>query len=122
MSYRWVDHTAELELRLEAPTEAAVFEDALAAIAELVGGGRGRRPVVSYNVEVRAPDRAALLAGWLEELLFRAETEDLVPERVEEMRLDEFGLRARVSAWRGEPRHLVRGVTYHRLSLERVAE
>jgi SHS2 domain-containing protein len=117
MGYRWVDHTAELELRLDGPTEASVFEEALAALAEVLHDGTAPEAVV-VDVAVRAPDRATLLAGWLDELTFRAETEDLVPERVERVELAGDGLHARVRAHRGRPRHVVKGVTYHRLSFE----
>jgi UDP-N-acetylmuramyl pentapeptide synthase len=37
--YRWVDHTSELELRVEAASEAAVLEEAGAALAEFVRPG-----------------------------------------------------------------------------------
>jgi len=37
MSYRWIEHTAELELSIEAPTDAAVLEEALRAIGDLLG-------------------------------------------------------------------------------------
>jgi len=121
MGYRWVDHTAELELRLDCPTEAAVFEDALSALAELVGQGAGSDRV-RFEVAIRAPDQAALLARWLDELLFHAETEDLIPERVERLQLCDGELHATVCAVRGSPRHLVKGVTYHRLSIEQVSE
>ena len=67
MGYRWVDHTAELELRVDAATEASVFRDALAALAELLCDGAGREPVV-FDVAISAADRATLLARWLDEL------------------------------------------------------
>lgn len=35
--YRWIDHTAELELAIEAPTDAGVFADALPALGQLLG-------------------------------------------------------------------------------------
>lgn len=38
MSYRWVDHTAELELSIEARSAEGVFADALRALAELLAG------------------------------------------------------------------------------------
>ena len=101
MAYRWVEHTAELELALEGPTEAAVFAAALAALAELLGEGAAGEPV----------------ASWLDELGYRAETEDLIPEAAERLTIEGGALRARVRARRGRPRHLVKGVTYHRLSL-----
>ena len=43
MSYRWVEHTGELELKIEAATEEGVFSDALTAIAELLDEDRQRR-------------------------------------------------------------------------------
>jgi SHS2 domain-containing protein len=119
MAYRWVDHTAELELHVDADTETAVFEDALAALAELLRDGPGSELVV-FDVAIAAADRATLLARWLDELVFRVETEDLVPETVERLALDAGGLRATVRAQRGRPRHLVKGVTYHRLTFDTV--
>ena len=68
-----------------------------------------------------AADRAALLAAWLEELVFLAETEEFVPERVAEMELAPGTLRARVEGRHATPRHLVKSVTYHRLEVRRDA-
>ena len=112
--YRWVEHTAELELAIEAGSESEVFADALAGYAELVGPADG--PHALHEVEAEAPDRAALLAAWLEELVFLAETEAFVPERAE-IALRPGGLHARVSGRRGDPPHIVKAVTYHDLEL-----
>jgi SHS2 domain-containing protein len=121
--YRWVDHTAELELAIEASTEAGVFEGALAALRELVGGDDGGvappgKPL-SRRLAVEAPDRAALLAEWLSELVYLAETEGLVPVAVRSLELAEDRLDAVVEGYRVSPRHLVKAVTYHGLSFER---
>ena len=114
MAYRWVEHTAELELELEAATERAVFLEALDAFAELVAEERG---VDSERREVaaRGDDRASLLAAWLDELVFLAETEGFVPVRVSELELDDGVVRATVRGHVGEPRQLVKAVTWHRL-------
>jgi SHS2 domain-containing protein len=117
MTYAWVDHTAELELRITAPTEAGVFEDALRAFRELAGDEQAAERV-AYDVELEAPDRAALLVRWLDELVFRAETEDLVPDDLERLDLGDGRLAATVRASRGAPRHLVKGVTYSGLQFE----
>jgi SHS2 domain-containing protein len=119
--YRWVDHTSELELRVEADTDAAVLSDATLALAELLRGD-GPQPggeTVTREVTVDADDRAQLLAAWLDELVFLAETEAVIPESVTFETLDERGLRARVEGRRGEPPHLVKAVTYHRLAFDR---
>jgi len=119
--YRWVEHTGELELELEAPSERAVFEAAFEAMRELLECER-RGPAPRRAVTLEARDRAALLADWLAELAFIAETEGLVPERLVSLELDGTALRALLDGYRGEPPHLVKGVTYHRLRFERAGE
>jgi SHS2 domain-containing protein len=115
--YRWVEHTAELELEIEAASEAAVFGEALEALAELVGDGSG--PPMTRELEVAADERAVLLVEWLSELVYLAEAERFVPERIDSLELGDGRLRARVEGHRGEPRHLVKAVTLHRLEFRR---
>jgi SHS2 domain-containing protein len=118
--YRWVDHTAELELRIEAESERAVFEQALAALAELLaertepGGDEPAR----FEIDASAPDRATLLAEWLSELVYLAETEGFLPARVERFELGGDSLEATVAGQRANPPQLVKAETYHRLALE----
>jgi SHS2 domain-containing protein len=113
--FRWIEHTAELELELEAPSQAAVFAEALAAFAELVGDGSGRS--LTRVVEVEAEDPALLLVEWLNELVYLSEVERFVPERITSLELGEGKLRATVEGHRDKPRLLVKAVTLHRLEL-----
>jgi SHS2 domain-containing protein len=115
--YRWVDHTAELELEIEAETPEAVIAEAAAALRELLGGGDGQA-AGARPVEVEAGDRAALFAAFVEELVYLAESESLVPTGVGAVELGARRLRAEVELERGEPPHLVKAVTYHRLAFE----
>jgi SHS2 domain-containing protein len=111
--FRWLEHTAELGLEIEAPTREAVFEEALAAFAELVGGGAG--PLTTREVEVEADEPGLLLVEWLSELLYRADAEHFVPERITSLELDGNRLRARIEGRLGEPGQLLKAVTLHRL-------
>jgi SHS2 domain-containing protein len=115
--YRWVDHTAEVELEIEAASEREVLEEALRALAELLGiedtRGDERR---AFSVE--AADRPALLAGWIEELAFLAESEGFVATHAIEVDLQTRGLTATVAGVLDEPPPLVKAVTYHRLAFE----
>ena len=113
--YRWVEHTAELELEIFARSEEAVFAQALRAFAELVGDGH-LGPPASRAVEIDGEDRAVLLARWLDELEFIAETEDLVPDGIEQLTLGDRGLRATVRCHTGRPHNVIKGATYHRLA------
>jgi SHS2 domain-containing protein len=116
--YRWVEHTGELELEIVTPEETGVFGDAIAALNELLANGSQGR-AVSHDLDATAPDRAALLAGFIEELLFRVETEDFIPSALTRLELDGNQVRATIEGHRGKPPHLVKAVTYHRLAFER---
>lgn len=110
--YRFVEHTAELELELESDSAEGVLGEALRAFAELVGPAEG--DVVERSVAVDATDPPALLAAWIDELVFLAETEGFVPESAD---LDVTGSHVTgvLHGRRGEPRPLVKAVTLHRL-------
>jgi SHS2 domain-containing protein len=113
--YRFVEHTAELEVELEAGSAEGVLVEALRAFAELVDGATEGQ-VEERRIDLAADDLPALLAAWLDELLFLADAEQLVPEEAE---LSVSGTRVSgvVRARRGEPRPLVKAVTLHRLRL-----
>ncbi len=118
MGYRWVEHTAELQLEIEASTEEGVFVDALHALGELLADhGEGERE--SREIALDRRERAVLLLEWIDELVYLAETEQLVPEQVERIELSDGGLVAKVRCHCGDPRHLVKGATYHLLAFER---
>jgi SHS2 domain-containing protein len=115
--YRWVDHTAEVELEIDAAGEAEVFADALGALAELLGCG-GDRPTDARTLALSEPDRALLLAAWLEELTYLGESQGFVAVAIDELVLSPDGLHARVRGAIDEPPPLVKAVTLHRLLFE----
>ena len=120
-SHRWIEHTAELQLELHGRSEAAVFRQAVHALRELLeeedGPAAGAR--VERPVEAEATDRGALLAEWMAELVFLAETEGLVPDDARDLVVGEDSVTAVVVGRTCEPRHLVKAVTYHDLELHR---
>ena len=115
MSYRWVEHTGELELEIAAPTEEQVFGDALKALAEVLGDD-DHGSDVSHEIRVAGRERAVLLVEWLEELVYLAETQSLVPREAERIELSEGCVIASIRCHRGNPRPLVKAATYHRLA------
>ena len=120
-THHWIEHTAELQLELHARSEAAIFREAVLALRELLeddaGAATGDR--VERPVEAEATDRGALLAEWLAELVFLAETEGLVPDEARDLVVGEDSVTAVVVGRTCEPRHLVKAVTYHDLALHR---
>ena len=119
-SHRWIEHTSELQLELHALSEVGVFAQALHALRELLCGDEepsGER--VERTVEAEATDRGALLAEWMAELVFLAETEGIVPDEARNLVVADDSVSAVVVGRMSEPRHLVKAVTYHDLELHR---
>jgi SHS2 domain-containing protein len=115
--YRWLEHTSEVELSIEAPSEQAVFEEATCALAELLSEAPSGEPA-EHEVSVSAADRPMLLATWLDELVYLSETEDFIPERVRRMEVADASAKGLVSGRRSVPQSLIKGVTYHRLEMQ----
>jgi SHS2 domain-containing protein len=115
VTYRWVEHTAELGLEVEAATAELVLADAMHALAELLDGGAGAPE--TREIRLEAADLPTLLVAWLEELLFLAETVGFVPEGTD-LALRGTKLDAVLHGRTTEPRPLVKAVTYHDLVFE----
>jgi SHS2 domain-containing protein len=121
MGFRFVDHTAELELELDAPSRSALFAEAVRAMAELLAGDgepEGARQV--RELSAAADDDPALLAAWLDEILFVSETDGLVPLRAERLEVGRTRVHGALVFAVGSPPHLVKGVTFHHLELSRL--
>ena len=122
MSHRYIDHTAEVELRIEAESAEEVVAEVPAAVAELLGELDPDAPAATERVEVEAPDRPALLAAFVEELAYLAEVRGFIPERIAELDLAERAVQATVEGRAGRPHHLVKAVTLHGLRFERAGD
>ena len=113
------EHTGEVRLRLRAGSLAALFEEAARAVADLMySGGPPGAAGPPVPVDARAADREALLAAWINELVFLSETQKCVWVEVRIERLSDTDLHAVV---RGvEPQFLrtqVKGATLHDLHI-----
>ena len=116
--YEWRSHTAEIELALAAGSEEEIFAEALEAfgrLIELADDGSAAR----HEIELVAHDRGALLVEWIDELIYLADTESFVPDRVEALELRPNGLRARLAGRSTHFDPLVKAATWHDLRFER---
>jgi SHS2 domain-containing protein len=121
--HRFVEHVGEVELELEAASEDGIFAAALTAFADLVAADGEGDPALHeieltlHEIELTARDHALLLIDWLSELVFLAEVEQFVPERIAAFELGQDQLRATVAGRHAHPRHLVKAVTLNNLEL-----
>jgi SHS2 domain-containing protein len=120
--FRWVEHTSELELEIEAASEAEVFAEALSALAQLLSDEPQGEPFERRHVSAAGTDRPALLAAWLEELVFLAESLGFEPAAVESIELGLGSVEATVVGRFGAPPPLVKAITYHRLAFRASSE
>jgi SHS2 domain-containing protein len=79
-SHDFVDHTAELALRVRAPSFAALLSEAVSALGELFVDEAGSAGAAEARaIRLEALDREALLVDLLNEILFLAESEAWAP-------------------------------------------
>lgn len=115
-----VAHTADLALRVWAPTLGAVFAEAAAGMFHLLGceAGDAGSPV-QREVELEAPDVETLLVDWLSELLYLSETFGECYHRFRVDLIGEGRLRGHVAGHAGaEALQDIKAVTYSYLSIE----
>lgn len=127
MPWQVTDHTADLGLRVEAPTREALFEEAARAFTALIVEEPDAtvRAVERLDVALVAPEAADLLFDWLHALLVAFEVRHLLHSRfAAELEERDGVLRLQASAWgeRVDPaRHRllreVKAITYHGLWL-----
>jgi SHS2 domain-containing protein len=117
------DHTADIGLRVSAATLEELFADAARGLMSLLVENVGDvRPTLTETIQLVGTQTDYLLFDWLNELLFRFETRQLLCCEFT-VRLSEQGLEATI---RGEPcdrsrhrlAHEVKAITYHGLSVE----
>jgi SHS2 domain-containing protein len=123
-SHELLEHTGEVSLRVRGGTFADVLAEAGRALAKLALRGRPATPTTSWtSVAVESADRESLLVDWLNELIFLAERDRVVPTEFDIREAGETALQARI---RGvpvpEPPALVKAATLHRVRVEAVAE
>jgi SHS2 domain-containing protein len=113
------EHTGEVQLHAVAPTLAQLFVETGLALAELMAEETSSASSEATEiVDLQAPDREALLVEWLNELIFRAETQQKVYRELKIISLSDQTLRAEIG---GTPlerlRTAVKAATFHRLNI-----
>lgn len=125
--YEVFEHTADLGLRIRAPSREALWSEAARGLFSLlVADLDSIRPTETVAFELTADDDEYLLFDWLNELLYTFESRRLLLVEFD-VQLSELKLTA---VARGEPidpvrhplEHEVKAITYHGLRVEPTAE
>lgn len=128
MGYRFLDHTADAGIEVEAASRDGLFATALEGFTDTITELAAVKPVEERRLEVAAVSLEELMVEWLGELLYRFETEGLLFRRarvaIEESEEGGEGLTLQAQA-QGQAyaagRHplkvLIKAVTYHALEV-----
>lgn len=122
-SHVFEDHTAEVRLRITAPTLAGLFEEAGRAIAELMLEAASSQALGSeQTVSLHAPDREALLVDWINEIIYLSETTGRVFTEFQVLEVSDTSIVASMSGVVPDAmRTLVKAATLHEVCVRATA-
>jgi SHS2 domain-containing protein len=121
------DHTADLGLRVWAPTLRGLFEEAGRGLIGMLFDAESVRPEAEMPVEAAGGEPEEMLVDWLTEVLLAFELERFVPA---DLVVSGFGADAisgrlvgeTFDPARHEPRCVIKAVTYHDLEIVRAGD
>ena len=121
--YERIEHTADIGVEVDGGSPAELFANAAWAMADLIAGARGIRPLVEEHVSLQSGDYEELLVRWLSEFLFLFETRRLLFSQFHIGEIDARHLEADVrgeefSPGRHEAHYDIKAVTYFGLHVE----
>jgi SHS2 domain-containing protein len=124
--FEFLEHTADVYIAAHGANLAEAFENAALAMFEVMTDTEKVSPDLEDSVEVEAEDEYALLYSWLEALLVKFETKNMLYSKFKISSIDETseGFRVKAAVW-GEKfnaeKHTqkvgVKAVTYHRMEI-----
>lgn len=125
MAYRFLEHTADMGVEIEANTFESLLSEGLLALTDTLTEVERVNLELELPFELVAPSREDLLVEWLSELVYLFETKSVLLRQTDlEVEAEDGGwrLRGTVRGERYDPdRHrikrLVKAITYHQLEV-----
>jgi len=122
-NYEFLEHTADLGIRVWGVDLKDLFINAASAMYDLVADITKVKPSRSVKVKLQAQDRDQLLRNWLSELLYYFHTKGML---LSEFQVEKVNGRRIISTAKGEEidttehelRHDIKAVTFHNLKIE----
>jgi SHS2 domain-containing protein len=124
--YEFLEHMADAYIAAYGRSLAEAFENAALAMFDVMTEVEKVEPKVKDEVEVSAEDEYALLYSWLENLLIKFETDEMLYSKFKVLSLSQtpngFRLKAEILGEKFNPeKHTqkvgIKAVTYHRMEI-----
>jgi SHS2 domain-containing protein len=122
--FEFLEHTADVYIRAHGATMQEAYENAALAMFETMTDTSKVAQTQEENVEAEAEDQYAILYNWLEALLVKFETENMLYSKFQIIDWQEtnegFKIKAKVWGEKFNPKKhaqkvAVKAVTYHRM-------
>jgi SHS2 domain-containing protein len=126
--FEFLEHTADVYIRAHGKTMEEAYENAALAMFEVMTDTDKIAQVQEETLEVEAEDQYALLYSWLEALLVKFETENMLYSKFQITNWEEtdenFKIKAKVfgekfDSQKHPQRVAVKAATYHRMVIIR---
>ncbi|MGD0993977.1 MAG: archease [Candidatus Bathyarchaeia archaeon] len=126
--FEFLEHTADVYIRAHGRTMEEAYENAALAMFEVMTDTDKITQMQEETLEVEAEDQYALLYNWLEALLVKLETENMLYSKFQITNWEEtdenFKFKAKIWGEKFDPqkhpqRVAVKAVTYHRMVIIR---
>ena len=117
--YRYLEHTADELLEVQAASLAEALQDAVLGSFELIGKGVNQN--IDFEIEVHSPTLGDLVVDLLQQVVVQCEIREVSPISVKVLHADEEHPAARIIIY-GEnvaPANEIKAVTYHLLKVEK---
>jgi SHS2 domain-containing protein len=119
-----LDHTADVGIIAYGADLKQAFANAARALFSLITELDDVEEVLHQDIKLNASDVESLLVAWLNELVYRFDTEGILFKRFDITRLEDTHLEARVYGEKADrSRHNlktgVKGATYHMLEIDK---
>ena len=119
-----LDHTADVGIIAYGADLKQAFANAARALFSLITELDDVEEVLYRDIELTASDEESLLVGWLNELVYRFDTESVLFKRFDIIQLDETYLKAKGYGEKADSsKHSlktgVKGATYHMLKVDK---
>lgn len=125
--YEQFPHTADIGVKVYGASLKELFENAAFAMFDIIADLEGMAGEIVQNFELDAPSREELLVAWLDELLYKFCTKEIIFFKFQ---VDELGDNAMAAKAFGRPvgenrnrlKTEIKAVTYHDLAIKKTAE
>ncbi len=118
-----INHTADVGIIAYGADMKEMFASAAKALFSLITELADIEEVVHRDIELTAPDQESLLVGWLNELIYLFDAEQIIFKRFDIAQLNDTHLKARsyghkVDSSKHKLKTGVKAATYHMLKID----